>query len=52
MKKAGVLLDLPKDRARVKGEWMELATAEGCHYGVYMLPKTDSMKKFETLVAD
>ena len=31
---------------------MELATAEGSHYGVYMLPKTDSMKKFETLVAD
>ena len=52
MKKAGVLLDLPKDRARVKGEWMELATAEGSHYGVNMLPKTDSMKKFETLVAE
>ena len=34
MKKAGVLLDLPKDRARVKGEWMELVTVEGSHYGV------------------
>ena len=52
MKKAGVLLDLSKDRVRVKGEWMELATAEGNHYGVDMLPKTDSMKKTEILVTD
>ena len=25
---------------------------EGSHYGVDMLPKTDSMKKFETLIAN
>ena len=33
MKKAGVLLDLPQDRARVKVEWLELATAKGSHHG-------------------
>ena len=52
MKKAGVLLDLPKDRARVKGEWMELITAEGSHYGIDLLPRTESTRKFETLVAE
>merc|ERR1712112_493529 len=52
MKKAGVLLDLPKDRARIKGEWVELVTAEGSHYGVNVLPKTDSMRKLEILVTD
>ena len=52
MKKAGVLLDLPKDRARVKGEWMELTTAEGSHYGIDLLPRTESTRKFETLVAE
>merc|ERR1712112_337034 len=52
MKKAEVLLDLPKDRARVKGEWIELATAEGSHYSIDLLPKTKSTRKFEALVAE
>ena len=49
---AGVPLDLPQDRARVKGEWLDLATAEWSHYGVDLLPKSKSMRKFETIVAE
>ena len=52
MKKAGVLLDLPKDRARVNGKWMDLVISKGNHYGINMLPKSESMVAFEGLVAE
>ena len=52
MKKAGVLLDLPKDRARVNGKWMDLVISKGNHYGINMLPKSESMVVFEGLVAE
>ena len=52
MKKAEVLLDLPLDRAKVKGEGSDLETAKGSHYGIDLLPKTKCMEKFEILVAE
>ena len=52
MKKAEVLLDLPQDRAKVKGEWLELQTAKGSHSRIELLPKTKSTKKFEILVTE
>ena len=51
MKKAKVLLDLPNDRVRIKGAWVELITSHCEHYGLYLLPKSSSMVVFEGLVA-
>ena len=51
MKKAEVLLDLPNDRARVKGLWIDLVVSDCDHYGLNMLPKSKSMVTFEGLVA-
>ena len=47
MKKASMLLDLSKDRARVKGEWMELMTTKGSHCGINMLPKSGKREQSE-----
>jgi hypothetical protein len=52
MKKAGVLLDLPEDRARVNGMWTDLVVSKGSHYGINMLPKSKSMGIFEGLIAE
>ena len=51
MKKAEVLLDLPNDRARIKGMWIDLVVSACDHYGVNVLPKSESMVTFERLVA-
>ena len=51
MKKAELLLDLPNDRARVRGTWVDLITSKCDHYGLYILPKSEIMEVFEGLVA-
>ena len=51
MKKAKVLLDLPNDRGRIKGTWVELITSHCEHYRLNLLPKSNSMAVFEGLVA-
>ena len=39
-KEADVLWDLPQDRAKINGEWVDLETARGEYYGIYLLLKT------------
>ena len=38
MKKAGLMLDLPKDRALIFGKWQELQTTSVGHYALYIVP--------------
>ena len=45
MKKAEVVLDLPNDRARVKGTWVDLVVSDCNHYGLNMLPKSVNVVK-------
>ena len=52
IKKAEVLLDLPQDRAKVKGDWLEHQTAKGSHYRIELLLKTKDTKKFDILFAE
>ena len=48
MKKAGVLLDLSKDKAKIRGEWTELTTGEGDHYDINMLPNINTIERIWT----
>lgn len=41
MKKAGLVLDLPKDRALIFGKWQELQTTSVGHYALYIVPMED-----------
>ena len=45
MKKAEVVLDLPNDRARVKGTWVDLVVSDCNHYGLNMLPESVNVVK-------
>ena len=52
MKKVEVLLDLPNDRARIKGTWTNLIVSVCDHYGINMLPKSKTMETFKGLVTE
>ena len=41
MAKAGTVLDLPQDRAKILGEWIELNKTSVGHYSIEILPKDD-----------
>ena len=47
MAKAGVLLDLPGDKAKVLGTWVDLEMTSGGHYALFIMPVEKDLKKVE-----
>ena len=47
MAKAGVLLDLPGDRARILGVWVDLEVTSAGHYALFILPVEKKLTKVE-----
>ena len=45
MKKAGVVLDLPQDRAKVFGQWVDLDLTSVGHYSMFILPMEDKLEE-------
>ena len=43
MAKAGVILDLPQDRAQIFGEWIDLDLTSVGHYSLRILPTDESV---------
>ena len=48
MTKAGVLLDLPGDRAKILGVWVELEVTSAGHYALFILPVEEKLTKVES----
>ena len=48
MARAGVLLDLPGDRARILGIWVDLEVTSAGHYALFILPVEEKLTKVES----
>ena len=51
MAKAGVILDLPGDKAKVLGTWVDLEVTSGGHYAMCIMPVEKDLTKVERCLA-